>query len=61
MAGTLVRVSQLILDFPEIAVLDLPSLFADADGVMAADAWMQLRDHDEVPPPLASPRIRRNW
>ena len=52
-AGTLVRVSQLILDFPEIAVLDLPSLFADAGGVMAADAWIRLREHDEVPPPLA--------
>jgi acetyltransferase len=52
-AGTLVRVSQLILDFPEIKVLDLPSLFADPNGVMAADAWVQLRDLDEVPPPLA--------
>nr|WP_294560241.1 bifunctional acetate--CoA ligase family protein/GNAT family N-acetyltransferase [uncultured Rhodopila sp.] len=52
-AGTLVRVSQLILDFPEIKVFDLPSLFVDQNGVMAADAWVQLRNMDETPPPLA--------
>nr|WP_294506153.1 bifunctional acetate--CoA ligase family protein/GNAT family N-acetyltransferase [uncultured Rhodopila sp.] len=52
-AGTLVRVSQLILDFPEIKVFDLPSLFAEQHSVLAADAWVQLRDLDEAPPPLA--------
>ncbi|PPQ34559.1 bifunctional acetate--CoA ligase family protein/GNAT family N-acetyltransferase [Rhodopila globiformis] len=52
-AGTLVRISQLIVDFPEIAVLDLPALFADARGVVAADAWVKLRGAEETPPPLA--------
>ena len=31
-ADTLVRVSQLVVDFPEIAALDVNPLFADADG-----------------------------
>ena len=52
-AGTLVRISQLVVDFPEIAVLDLPSLFADSRGVLAADAWVKLRGAEEAPPPLA--------
>ena len=47
MAQTLVRISQLIVDFPEIAELDVPSLFVDADGVLAADAWLRLRGPDE--------------
>src|SRR5271165_1527614 len=42
-AEALVRVSQLIVDFPEIGELDINPLFADADGVSAADAWMRLR------------------
>jgi acetyltransferase len=42
-AQLLVRISQLIVDFPEIAVLDVPSVFVDADGVAAADAWLRLR------------------
>ena len=46
----LVRISQLIVDFPEIAVLDVPSIFVDAAGVVAADAWLRLRGPDE---PLA--------
>ncbi len=41
-AETLVRVSQLVVDFPEIAELQIPSLFADARGVLAADAWLRL-------------------
>jgi acetyltransferase len=41
-AETLVRVSQLIVDFPEIAELDVPSLFADTFGVLAVDAWLRL-------------------
>jgi len=52
-AQTLVRVSQLIVDFPEIAVLELPSLFVDSDGVLAADAWLRLRGPNEIPPRLA--------
>jgi acetyltransferase len=52
-AQTLVRVSQLIVDFPEIAELDVPSLFVDADGVLAADAWLRLRGQDEPPVRLA--------
>jgi acetyltransferase len=52
-AQTLVRISQLIVDFPDIAVLDVPSLFVDADGVLAADAWLRLRAPDEPPPGLA--------
>ena len=43
-AETLVRVSQLIVDFPEIAELDLNPLIADAEGVVAADAWFRLRE-----------------
>jgi len=42
-AKTLVRVSQLVVDFPEIAELDINPLFADADGTQVADAWIRLR------------------
>ncbi len=42
-AGALVRVSQLVQDHPEIAALDINPVFADADGVSAADAWIGLR------------------
>jgi acetyltransferase len=52
-AQTLVRISQLIVDFPAIAVLDVPSLFVDADGVLAADAWLRLRAPQEPPARLA--------
>lgn len=43
-AEALVRVSQLIVDFPEIAELDLNPLIADPEGVVAADAWLRLRE-----------------
>ena len=43
-AEALVRVSQLIVDFPEIAELDLNPLIVDTDGVLAADAWLRLRE-----------------
>ncbi len=43
-ADALVRVSQLVMDFPEIAALDINPLFADGDGVLAADAWISLRE-----------------
>jgi len=42
-ADVLVRISQLIVDFPEIAELELNPIFADAAGVSAADAWIALR------------------
>ena len=47
-AETLVRVSQLIVDFPEIAALEVNPLFVDAQGVLAADAWLQLRPTGEL-------------
>ena len=43
-AEALVRVSQLIVDFPEIAELELNPLIVDTDGVLAADAWLRLRE-----------------
>lgn len=43
-AETLVRISQLIIDFPEIAELEVNPLLADVGGVLAADAWLRLRD-----------------
>jgi acetyltransferase len=46
-AETLVRVSQLIVDFPDIAVLEINPLFVDAQGVLAADAWLRLRPAGE--------------
>ena len=54
-AETVVRVSQLLVEFPEIAELDINPLFVDSDGVMAADAWIRLRPpgeraHHAIPP-----------
>ncbi len=46
-ADALVRVSQLISDRPEIAALDINPLFADAQGVSVADAWIALRPAGE--------------
>jgi len=43
-AEALVRISQLVIDFPEIAALEVNPLLADADGVLAADAWLRLRE-----------------
>jgi len=51
-AATLVRVSQLIIDFPEILVLDLDPLFANDKGVIAASARVLLRTADQPRPPL---------
>ena len=55
MADTLVRVSQLVVDFPEIAEIDINPLFADADGVLVADAWIRLRADGEPAGHLAIP------
>lgn len=52
-AETLVRISQLVVDFPQIAELQIPSLFADPDGVVVADAWLRLRGPDDAPGRLA--------
>ncbi len=40
---TLVKVSQLIADFPQVLELDINPLFADADGVIAIDARIGVR------------------
>ncbi len=42
-ADALVRASQLLVDFPEIAELVVNPLFADGEGVMAVDALLRLR------------------
>ena len=47
-ADALVRVSQLLIDHPEIAALDINPLFADAEGVSVADAWIGLRPPGEL-------------
>jgi acetyltransferase len=47
-AEALVRISQLIVDFPEIAELEVNPLFADADGVLVVDAWLRLREAGET-------------
>lgn len=52
-AQTLVRVSQLIVDFPEVAEVEMPSIFVDRNGVMVADAWLRLRGPEDKPRVLA--------
>ena len=39
---TLVKVSQLVIDLPEVSELDINPLYADADGVLALDARIKL-------------------
>lgn len=51
-AATLVRISQLVIDTPEIHTLDLDPLFANEDGVLAANARFRLRAPGEKRPPL---------
>ncbi len=52
-AEALVHISQLVVDFPEIGAIDISALFVDADGVVAADAWLRLRAPEEPPSVLA--------
>ncbi len=52
-ADALVRVSQLIVDFPEIAELDIDPLLSSSESVQAADAWIALRPLDAPPSRLA--------
>jgi acetyltransferase len=47
-AGTLVRISQLVIDFPEIVRMEINPLFADANGVTVADAALFLRPAGEI-------------
>lgn len=54
-AATLVRISQLIVDFPEIAELEVNPLFVNADGAQVANAWMALRPAGEAAPLAIAP------
>jgi len=54
-AKTLVRISQLIIDTPEIETLDLDPLFANENGVVAASARINLRWPGTKRPPLVIP------
>jgi acetyltransferase len=55
-AAILVQVSQLILDTPDILLLDLDPVFAGSHGAIAASARILLRDAGTSrPPPIISP------
>jgi acetyltransferase len=63
-ADALVRLSQIAVDFPEIAALTVNPLFVDPDGVLAADAELVLRPAGEtgrlaIPPYPAE--LARPW
>ena len=47
-ADVLVRISQLLVDFPEVAEVDLNPVFADGDGASVGDAWIALRPAGEA-------------
>ena len=47
-ADALVRLSQIAIDFPEIASLTINPLFVDSAGVLAADAALNLRPAGET-------------
>ena len=49
LTDTIVRVSQLVSDFPEISELDLNPVFASKDGAIAADVRIVLK-FDQKPP-----------
>ena len=54
-ADLLVRVSQLVVDFPAIAALEINPAFAFGQGVVVADAWIALRPPGTAPGRLAIP------
>jgi acetyltransferase len=62
-ADALVRISQIAVDFPEIAALNVNPLFADAEGVLAVDAAVTLRPAGEAGllaiPPYPAHLVRR--
>jgi acetyltransferase len=47
---TLIQISQLIVDLPEIAELDINPLFADHNGVLALDARIRVHPSDQAGP-----------
>lgn len=49
LAGMIVRVSQLVSDFPEISELDLNPVFASKDGAIAADVRIMVDFTDKAP------------
>jgi acetyltransferase len=59
-AEALVRLSQIAVDFPEVARLRLNPLFAQPDGVLAADAALDLRPAGEGAL-LAIPPYPEEW
>jgi acetyltransferase len=59
-AEALVRLSQLAVDFPEIAALGINPLFAGPDGVLACDASLDLRPAGERSL-LAIPPYPEEW
>ena len=63
-AETLVRVSQLIVDLPEIAGLSIDPLFVDTDGVLAGDATIELRpagEHGYLAIPPYPAELAEHW
>jgi acetyltransferase len=52
-AQTLVKVSQLVVDLPEVSELDINPLLADADGVLAVDARIRVAAPRSEQPRLA--------
>jgi acetyltransferase len=52
-ASALVALSDLVIDCPEIAELDINPLLADAHGVIALDARIIVRSTSEKQPPLS--------
>ncbi len=51
--STLIALSQLVIDIPEVVELDINPLLADADGVVALDARIVVRQPKEEPYRLA--------
>ncbi len=52
-ASALVAISELVIDLPEVAELDINPLLADADGVIALDARVVVRAAVDTPTRLA--------